>query len=217
MKILSKFTLLLSMSFIVYSCNKDNALNQVNAEDTEYGFAESVVFLKNNNPTSICKSDTYINDNESVITIEIINFNPNFKLEIEYNIDGVKFTDSGEYNDEVAGDGIYTSVETFPIQTKNASDSESKQAMSIGRDFKYSKELDLRLSEKFGHNLREIIENNQTGSFVNTKKATVSVSVGCKIVTRQCPETSWYNSCLFSSPCTCVYLEDCELTVEVGI
>ena len=117
------------------------------------------------------------------------------------------------YNDIKAGDGIYTSVELF---SKEVNDED--EYIYVGKHFEYLDDFDLLLIKNYGHFLNEIIEiNNSYNQSAKTKGVVASIKIACKIVTRECPEDKWYNKCLFSSPCTCVYLEDCELTIDVGI
>jgi|SRR5690606_12039706 hypothetical protein len=184
------------VGFGLWSCS-DNTAEDTNKKQkmNHFMFDESVVFLQNIN-------------SENLHIVEIINFNPDLKLEIEYSINDIKYTDSGEYNDKFAGDGIYTSIEA----TEHSN--EDYEVLNIGENFKYTEQLNSYLKDRYGYDLEEIIENNTTNFKVKPK---ASIKVGCKIVTRECPETHWYNSCIFSSPCTCVYLEDCELSIEVGI
>lgn len=47
---------------------------------------------------------------------------------------------------------------------------------------------------------------------INAKR---SIKLGCKVRNIKCPQTSWYNTCIWGSSCTCVDFYDCELSVEI--
>ena len=49
------------------------------------------------------------------MTIEIVNYHPTKKLLPAYMINGLEFNDNGKFNDQIAGDGIFTSVENVVV------------------------------------------------------------------------------------------------------
>ncbi|MBP9793713.1 MAG: hypothetical protein KBC56_06915 [Flavobacterium sp.] len=51
---------------------------------------------------------------KSARTFTLVNYESAYKLLPYYVLNGVDFTDDGKYNDVIAGDGIYTSVELLP-------------------------------------------------------------------------------------------------------
>ena len=132
---------------------------------------------------------------KQALTITIVNFDNRFKLLPAYLIDGIEYCDNGQYNDAVAGDGIFTSVKKFNITLgKSATGIE----VAKGEDFKYEKEMQAFLSSEF---------KDQRG---------VGIGFSCKVRTITCPETNWWNSCWpLSSPCTCIEFYDCEVGLEL--
>ncbi|MGI9526836.1 MAG: hypothetical protein ACR2MS_06990 [Weeksellaceae bacterium] len=142
---------------------------------------------------------------EEANIIEIRNFSNDFVLNSEYYIEGIQYTDNGEFNDEIAGDGLYTSIQTFPKDSRKSKNSLDK--LSFGQDFKFNKELKRYLKSKYG---------GQSGSNSRLPESGGKMKFGYKVRTIACPETGWWNSCYpLSSPCTCVEFYDCELSVEI--
>jgi hypothetical protein len=185
------------MSTFLLSCSTDAEIATESLND----FGSSVAIV---NKQGISKSDL----TNTTITIHLVNFNPNYSLESKYKINNIEYSDNGLYNDEVAGDGLYTSVEKFDLSKSNFSTLNNSDA-HLGSSFAYI------------NNFKIWVGNNSKSFEKSGIKPTVSikVNVGCDIVTRSCPQDTWYNTCLFSDECTCVYLENCKLdvTIEVGI
>lgn len=71
------------------------------------------------------------------ITIEIVNYHPSKKLLPAYMIDGIEYNDNGKFNDEIAGDGVFTSVKKVVVKglTKDVS-----LKYSAATSFKYQSE-----------------------------------------------------------------------------
>lgn len=194
MKYISKIVLVSILSFSLFSCNNEEPM-QENIEST---FDNSVAIIQYNQNFN-AKAKTGV----SAKIIEIKNFSNDFALNSEYYIEGIQYTDNGEFNDEIAGDGLYTSIQTFSIDSHKSKN--SLDELSYGQDFKFDEELKLYLQSKYG---------SQSGSFSNRGGGTIKF--GCKVRTVTCPETSWWNSCWpLSSPCTCVEFYDCEASIEI--
>lgn len=195
------YLLLLSMMVLVTSCaNEEDSTNE-SLDD----FGSSVAIINTN--------DINQKDLSNIpITVELINFNSNYVLEEVYKINDIEYNDNGLFNDEVAGDGIYTSVEKFDFSKFNNLPKIKKSDVIVGNNFTFLDELKLWLNS-----------NYKTESFAKgpgRPTVSIKVSVGCELVTRPCPQTTWYNTCYFSDECTCVYIENCdeiEFSVEVGI
>jgi len=71
---------------------------------------ESVVFVQDFTPFQGRKVGA------RPITIEIVNYHPTKKLLPAYMINGLEYCDNGKYNDKVAGDGIFTSVQNVTVK-----------------------------------------------------------------------------------------------------
>lgn len=162
---------------------------------------------------AIWKSDHHVsipieNSSKVALTLKILNFDSASYLNEAFKIEGVEYSDNGKFNDKVAGDGIYTSVETFEAsEYENSQDEKEIVYVSLGKEFKYMEELK--------ENLRDY-ENEITGG-PGGPTIELSAKVHCDIVTRPCPQDHWYNTCWFSDECTCVYLENCDLDVNITI
>jgi len=132
---------------------------------------------------------------QHVLTIQILNFNANYKLLPAYNIDGVEYCDNGKFNDKVAGDGIFTSVSEHRILSGS-----STYITNVIKSpsFKYNADFNKFIDTKYG-------SANKSG-----------IKFGCKVRLIPCPETNWWNSCWpLSSPCSCVEFYDCEVEIEI--
>jgi hypothetical protein len=132
---------------------------------------------------------------KQALTIEIINFDSRYKLLPSYVIDGIEYCDNGNYNDKIAGDGLFTSVTTHRVSTSKSS---STVNIFQGKNFQYTNELASIINSKYDSETRS------------------GIMVGCSVRIVTCPETSWYNSCWpFSSPCSCLEFYDCKVGLEI--
>jgi hypothetical protein len=110
-------------------------------------FEESVL-LKSDLPVSLSSTSKKNADtNESYITFKIENYDGEFVLRPVYVIDGVDFVDTGDFNDRVAGDGIYTSLQSEVLSNAKKR-SENRIVMSDKFKFK-SKTSKVKIGCKF--------------------------------------------------------------------
>jgi hypothetical protein len=109
LKTLSLSTALL-VTLLIAGCSKDNESASELQSNHMARFEESVV-LKTS-PTVIKKLSTSKNlsATESYSAFKIQNYDEEFILRNVYVIDGVDYVDTGDFSDEIAGDGIYTSL-----------------------------------------------------------------------------------------------------------
>ena len=215
---MKKIKLILVFSIIalvtVVACSKDdtnvdNGL-QEKTENSQFSlrgaaeiispesFTKSVAIVKLAHAVSIPAKTT---KDEVALVIEVFNFDDNYSLNEAFVIDNIEYSDNGRFNDKVANDGVYTSVQTFTPSEENQNAPEEEDVANVMviadmDDFLYMDDLKETLAKV---------------------KPKVYAQVGCDIVTRDCPQTTWYNSCWFSDECTCVYLENCELTIGIEI
>jgi hypothetical protein len=190
-----KYLYLLFAVSILCSCTVDENHDIENSNTNN--FNESVVILQN--PTNLKSSIE-----AQPIYIEMLSFNADFVLEEEYYIDGIQYTDNGSFNDQIANDGIYSSIQSY-----NSSDllekSDFETTINFGGSFKYQEEFTNYLAERY-----DALDINEKGG--------IKIKAGCKMRLAPCPETSWWNTCWpLSSPCTCVEFYDCDATIEVDI
>lgn len=197
MKTLNYF-LIVAFVILAASCNKktDNKVEE-NIVNPKNKFSETVAMFQTLSPIkteSKSQGDTV----EVVLYMEIVDFENN-NLSNELYIDGIQYTDTGEYYDEVAGDGIYSSIYTHHIISGQKSFSNDMILIHKGSKFKYNDELTSLIQEKFDTDKRP------------------SITIGCDVDIVECSETSWWNTCWpFSSPCDCVEFSNCyvEVTIE---
>jgi hypothetical protein len=128
-------------------------------------------------------------------TIEVFNLNKKLALHDAYKVNDIEYSDNGQFNDLVAGDNIYTSVETFAL-SEIAKEFDIK--VSKSQEFKYSNQLTEILQERYPKNAR-----------------TKSIGVSCQISLRTCPQTSWYNTCWWGDSCTCVHIGPCSAEFSI--
>tara|TARA_R110001632_G_scaffold71453_5_gene165765 strand:- start:831 stop:1424 length:594 start_codon:yes stop_codon:yes gene_type:complete len=183
--------LLLSVNISAQSRDSKTIIDPQNPGDaiplSPQEFEESVLFIQDLSEF-IGKSAL-----KKPLTIELINFNSKRKLLPAYKINGVEYSDNGKFNDKVAGDGIFTSVNSHSVKgsTKALSERGAKSTK-----FKYTQQLSSFRSGKFG-------------------PSKLGIGFSCKVRLVTCPESSWYNSCWpLSSPCTCVEFYDCEVSIN---
>ncbi len=132
---------------------------------------------------------------KTAVTMQLVNFRSDRKFLPVYTINGVGFNDDGKHNDQIAGDGIFTSVKKV---TYTGVEAGKKKHYVNAPEFKYNTALTSYYSK-----------NN-----VNTSSK--NIGLNCKIRFITCPETHWWDSCWpLSSPCTCVEFFDCEINIGI--
>lgn len=130
-----------------------------------------------------------------IVTAQLINFRQDRKFLPTYTINGIGYNDDGKHNDQVAGDGIFTSVKKVGY---SGTESGKKKHYVNAANFKYS----------------DALQNYYAQNKVNTSNKNVSFS--CKIRTYTCPEEHWWDSCWpLASPCTCTEFYDCEFSISL--
>lgn len=175
-----RLTILVMTALITFSCAKEDETKQIQPT-----FENSVAIVQN----GLHKSKS-----NEIITLEIINFNDNYELADGYNIDGNKYSDDGEFNDQVAGDGIYTFIEDAENFNASKNISNTDLMINFGEDFQHRDKLNEYLN----------VAGFQKGG-----------KIGCSFRTTTCVETNWWNSCWpLSSPCTCVEFYDCKVEIS---
>lgn len=196
MKKLSLFLFTALFAVIIFSCKTSDNKNEVDTLK-EPRFDEAVALFQKVVPTKSLKDGETI---EIVLTVDLVSFDENVPICNEYYIDSIQYTDDGQYNDLVAGDGTYTSIQSFQVNSDSLELKSGQIGMTYlhkGADFKYEKELAKYINTRY------------------TEKA-AGVSVSCKMRLVECPETSWWNTCWpLPSPCTCVEFYDCEVSVSL--
>lgn len=129
----------LLITLLMAGCSKDAE----NASDLEMNhmarFEESVLLKTSSSVNKSLTSNKSVNSNESFNTFKIENFDNEFVLRNVYVIDGIDYVDTGDFNDQVAGDGIYTSLKS----TVGDSSKKSSETRIIKSDkFKFNNKLE---------------------------------------------------------------------------
>jgi len=187
MKIINKFIFALLAIAILSSCedNISGLENNANSRDwplttTEFNgadpfFEESVAIIQRGAVQDPDDKNSYI------FFVELKDFSGKLSLNEQYTIGKIVYSDNGKYQDEIAGDGIYTSIQSYRVLNKDDNpDVFDYTLINISDSFKYKDELESYISN----------EKSQ-----KTTMGKIKVKFGCKVRTITCPETHWWNSC----------------------
>lgn len=144
--------------------------------------------------------------------IHVINFADRSDVNPVYKLNGVEYSDNGLYNDQVANDGIYTSVSPYAIEDPGAVDLIERHIndglIHISPEFAYNNELSIFLQE----NNYNVDIDSLAGKF---KIPLPKFSLTCKVKWTKSPGTSWYNQSWFGSDC--LEFSDCEIEISTSI
>lgn len=191
--------LLLNLPFFAQLQAQSSAKNQTILDPKNPGnsialsskeFEESVLVIQD---LSVFKDKP--ETSEQAITINLVNFRTDRKFLPAYTINNVGYNDDGKHFDQVAGDGIFTSVK----KVRYTGDEAGKKTHYVNAStFKYTPALDAYYQK-----------NN-----IDTSSSRIGIT--CKIRTFQCPEQHWWDTCWpLSSPCTCIEFYDCVLDLTI--
>lgn len=139
-------------------------------------------------------SVTYIKE------IHVVNFDTSTSVATlpTYFGDDIVFADDGLLEDSVAGDGLYTSVDTFVHDSINQFldyNRTPKWGSSVGFGFQFQHSSDL-------------------GNYRSPMTGVAKAKIGCKIRLCSCPGECWCLACeLFDTYCVDFY--DCEASFEI--
>lgn len=194
MKKIIRVTSLFGLIFLLFSCEKN---------ETELESLENKDFLTSVAIFDIGESiSSKTSEDKLSYTLELKSFDNKYRLKEAYKINDIEYSDNGKFNDLIAGDGVYTSVNVFDSPKK------SDLKISYSKSFKYR--------DKISSYSKKVLATSNKSNNVG-ENATFGITITCDIVTRTCPQTRWYNTCWFSDSCTCVYLENCQISVGIGI
>ena len=143
------------------------------------GIEESCVIYLNERVEKIGITD------ESARSVKIKSYDNMYKLKNMYIIDGVDYTDDGKTNDDVANDGIFTSMQLLPVPTETSINT-----------------ITPIKSDKFKFNDLLLADNP------NVNKTTFSLTCKFRRVTQG--YSLFGNSCSD----TCIQIYDCEFTIN---
>jgi hypothetical protein len=123
----------LTISIFVMACNtNDNDVAFDAANDAKL-FEESVALKTTENVNLNGRTD------KVALTYEAINYNDEYQLKAALIINGHAYSDDGKYNDEVAGDNIYTSVDLFEASSEDKNSKET--TWGVSDKFKYKEQF----------------------------------------------------------------------------
>lgn len=216
MKNLSKFCAFIFVLILLVSCESEfseelsypqtennNSLRDRD-RDNEYQdpiFEESVAVIQRGAIQDPNDVESYI------FYIELKDFSGQLDLNDRYTIGNMVYTDNGENHDEVAGDGLYTTIQSYKVLNMEENPLEFYNIIwNISDSFNYEDDLQVYL------------DDNNTFYKGGDPKIVIGIMLGCKMRIVPCPNTHWWNSCWpFSSPCSCVDFYDCDITAGVYV
>jgi hypothetical protein len=125
LSILKTFSLstVVLVTLLITGCSRDSD-NTSDLESNHMARFEESVLLKTSSPVNKgSMSGKGLSSNETYRTFKIENYDKEFILRNVYVIDGIDYVDTGDFNDQVKGDGIYTSLKPETTESsKNISD-----------------------------------------------------------------------------------------------
>ena len=175
---------------LLTSCSKDEIETQ--STDIKNNSEQGNSIQKSIAPEELLESFAMVlyhtkqSEHDSIVLhLALKNFDGSLNTPSEIIFNKRGYTDDGEGNDLLRGDGIYSSVEAFDEPPENG-----YVAFTSDHLFDFDDELDEWVTRKFG----------PSGGYY------------CNLGLAKCPETSWLNECWFGSPCTCITI-DCSFSV----
>lgn len=169
----------LTISIFVMACNtNDNDVAFDAANDAKL-FEESVALKTTENVNLNGRTD------KVALTYEAINYNDEYQLKAALIINEHAYSDDGKYNDEVAGDNIYTSVDLFEV----SSEDEKLKTISLGisKNFKYKEQL---LQQKW-------------------------FTLTCDVEIVDCPEDGGFWDSDWGTGMGCLKISNCKATIDI--
>lgn len=189
MKQLKQSIFALMCSLFLLSCNEESNLNyesqsvSFNLESSMAHFESAVAILEYGNP-----AETFSEAVKSgALIMNIVKFNEDVTLKDEYHFNGVHFTDNGQYNDLIAGDGIYAS--TLNLAPTDQVLIGSQYIVHTAKNFAFEEELLLHL---------ELLYPNVEPT---NSQSLETFSMGCKFSIANCEEFNGSD---------CIEFLDCE-------
>lgn len=206
---MKKITIISILLILAISCTTDNASNQsvdVKPEQAYASFFEKNMAIIDISIMSISKSH-YIKE------LKIKNFSETkWEYEVFSTQNGV-YLDNGQYNDKKAGDGIYTSMDTFEYDkdikyNKDQPKESIINAPIFNSKFEYTDDL-IRYTDKAQST--KFTEMNYPSSSV---KPGGEIGLTCDIEfgTCQCRAHSW-GWC----NCCCAQITNCKFSIKIKI
>lgn len=186
-----------ALSLFTVSCKKDvKEISQTNVTDIEASMVSQNDFLESS-VAILHDGAIQTSDGSYALKAQLTSFDPGYSMLPVYKFDGVEYCDNGLFNDEIEGDGIYTSVKTANLNNQQLDIIQSEIIVNKGSNFQYESDLDIMLND------------------ILVARAGIEITFGCSVRLVPCPNTSWYNTSLFGEPCIEFY--DCEASVSVSL
>lgn len=176
-----RILLAITITLSIFSCEStEEAVPKFNNEQ----FLESVAII---GPFT-----TDLGNGTLAKAIEIKDMSGTLELSGVFKLNGSEYSDKGLFNDQIAGDGIYTSVEVFKMEEVNQN----------------LPEIIAMVSSKFKYADEPIVARHAS---VNGRTKTIKIA--CESITlEECKDEHWWDTDWFGEPC--IYLSGCSFDFE---
>lgn len=170
----------LAIVFMLSCSEEQEKINLVQSIDESLLFEQSVLM----GPLTGVNGNSSKGD-ASPLTIELKNYNSEFTLNAAYNFNGMTYNDDGLYLDEIAGDGVYTSLKEGIIVSTESSKSETLDGWKISKKFQYN----------------DILESSK-------------LTIKCDFHHDACPSGGGFWDSDWGTGWGCFYFENCSIEAE---
>ncbi len=188
MKQSKQFIFGLLCALFLFSCSEESQLNYesqsvaFNLETSLAHFENAVAILEYGNPAMTFSNSV----KPGALVMNIVKFNEDITLKNEYHFNGVHYTDNGQDNDLIAGDGVYAS--TYNLAATDQILAGSEDRVHTANNFAFKTELFLYLEMLYPNLASSDSEGHST------------YSMGCQFTIANCEEFS-ASDCIELSAC----------------
>lgn len=194
--------MIIGLSLLLLNCEKshleieDNTEVENNKFDSEY-FSHNIAIVK----VSLRSVDEF----SYVKEVEIVDFSKSAEAPLMYGLGSDVYVDNGEYDDQYAEDGIFTSMNSYQHSDELPYDEENKKMIIDSKPF---------INQSFRHHVElfDYIQNDASGM---SRLKEVGIH-DCKISWKDCDEIEpWWKkcaACVFDTGC--IWLSDCKFSLS---
>lgn len=193
------------------SCSKEKTENST----PDQPFSNSASIVENHEIAIYGPGIITAATDSMAVTFYVANLSSTLSLQESYVLDGMLYVDNGQYFDQVANDGVYTSVKT--IHSSNIVESDyhyngfSELPVFYDPDVLSFADVDKPslVTEVYGSTMYDpTVESDRN----EVEGSSVSVKVGCKLRWVECDNQHWWSTSLNGEKCIEWY--DCDFSIE---
>lgn len=131
-------SLIFVFSLLLSSCSNDSVIADENMKANSQEIAQPIKQFEESVAVSILKTAEKSKGSKVPVRLKLTDYSGLDILHPVYRFNGFEFSDTGKFNDEIAGDGIYTSVELIGYNDEKSS---AKAGIFLSDNFKYRDQL----------------------------------------------------------------------------